>query len=156
MKTAVRMEELIVTGAVDPRPVLSALNLRMIVPMQVQGQTKGLLLLGEKLNREPFTEADFEFLSALSSLAMISLENARLFQEAIEKQRLEDELVIAREIQKGLLPSILPSLPGLEIGAANFSSKQVGGDYSTSSRLMNIGWSSLSVMYPGRDPASLL
>ena len=129
VKTAVSVEEMIVTGVADPRPVLSALNLKVIVPMELQGQTKGVLLLGEKLNREPFTQADFEFLSALSSLAIISLENARLFQEAIEKQRLEDELVIAREIQKGLLPSVLPSLPGLEIGAANFSSKQVGGDY---------------------------
>ena len=42
---------------------------------------------------------------------------------------MEDELKIAREIQKGLLPSQLPDVPGFEIAAANFSSKQVGGDY---------------------------
>ena len=42
---------------------------------------------------------------------------------------MEDELLIARDIQKGLLPSELPSLPGIDIAAANFSSKQVGGDY---------------------------
>ena len=129
VKASVSVEEMIVTGAADPRPVLSALNLKVIVPMELQGQTKGVLLLGEKLNRDSFTPADFEFLSSLSNLAIISLENARLFQEAIEKQRMEDELVIAREIQKGLLPSVLPALPGVEIGAANFSSKQVGGDY---------------------------
>jgi sigma-B regulation protein RsbU (phosphoserine phosphatase) len=120
---------MIVTGAIDPRPVLQALSLKVAVPMELQGQTRGVLLLGEKLNRDTFTPADFEFLSALSSLAIIALENARLFQQAIEKQKMEDELAIAREIQKGLLPSILPALPGFELAAANFSSKQVGGDY---------------------------
>jgi sigma-B regulation protein RsbU (phosphoserine phosphatase) len=129
VKRGMLIDEFVVTGASDPRPVLSALNLKVVVPMELQGQTKGVLLLGEKLNRDSFTQEDFEFLSALSSLAIISLENARLFQEAIEKQRMEDDLAIAREIQKGLLPSVLPSLPGVDIGAANFSSKQVGGDY---------------------------
>jgi phosphoserine phosphatase RsbU/P len=125
----IHVADMIVTGAIDPRPVLEALHLSVAVPMELQGQTRGVLLLGEKLNRDPFTAADFEFLSALSSLAIIALENARLFQQAIEKQKMEDDLVIAREIQKGLLPSILPALPGYEIAAANFSSKQVGGDY---------------------------
>ncbi len=127
--TGVQIEDMIVTSAIDPRPVLHDLHMKVAVPMELQGQTRGVLLLGDKLNREQFTAADLEFLSALGSLAIISLENARLFQQAIEKQKMEDELAIAREIQKGLLPSILPSLPGYEIAAANFSSKQVGGDY---------------------------
>jgi sigma-B regulation protein RsbU (phosphoserine phosphatase) len=52
-----------------------------------------------------------------------------LFREALEKQRMDDELLIAREIQKGLLPSVLPIIHGMEIAATNISSKQVGGDY---------------------------
>lgn len=129
IRHGVHMQEMIVSGSTDPRPVLTALQLAVAIPMELQGQTRGIMLLGPKLNRDPFTPADFEFLSALASLAIISLENARLFREAIEKQKMEDELAIAREIQKGLLPSILPSPPGVEIAAANFSSKQVGGDY---------------------------
>lgn len=114
---------------IDVRPMLKELGLSVVVPMGLKGEGRGLLLLGEKLSREPFSDGDLEFLSLLGNMAMIALENARLFQEAIEKQRLEDELVIAREIQKGLLPSVLPSIPGVEIAAANISSKQVGGDY---------------------------
>ncbi len=129
VKVPVTVEDMIVTGATDPRPVLGSLGLHAIVPMALQGQIRGVIVLGEKLNRDPFTSADFEFLSALGSLAIISLENARLFKEAIEKQRMEDELLIARDIQKGLLPSVLPVVPGIDIAAANFSSKQVGGDY---------------------------
>jgi sigma-B regulation protein RsbU (phosphoserine phosphatase) len=77
----------------------------------------------------PYTKADLDFVTSLANLATISLENARLFREAIEKQRLEDELVIAREIQRGLLPLILPDIPHFGLSAVNISSKQVGGDY---------------------------
>jgi len=111
------------------RDTLEPLGIRAIVPMQIQNEVRGILCLGEKMSREEYTERDLEFLYSLGNLAIISLENARLFREAIEKQRLEDELMIAREIQKGLLPSRLPEIPGFEIAATNISSKQVGGDY---------------------------
>jgi len=129
IKAPLLVADLIVRGTVDPRVALEALQMRVIVPIQLQGETKGLILLGDKLSKEPFSPADLEFLSSLGNLAVISLENARLFKEAIEKQKLEDELLIAREIQKGLLPSVLPAIGGFQISAANISSKQVGGDY---------------------------
>jgi sigma-B regulation protein RsbU (phosphoserine phosphatase) len=111
------------------RQKLEPLGVKAIVPMQIQQELRGVLCLGEKMSREEYTTRDLEFLYSLGNLAIISLENARLFKEAIEKQRLEDELLIAREIQKGLLPSRLPDIPGFEIAATNISSKQVGGDY---------------------------
>jgi phosphoserine phosphatase RsbU/P len=129
LKGAVRVDDLIVKHAVDIPGVLAGLGLRVIVPMQIQGEVKGIVLLGEKLTREPFSDADLEFLSSLVNLASISLENARLFREAIEKQRMEDELLIARDIQKGLLPDVIPQIAGCDIAATNISSKQVGGDY---------------------------
>jgi sigma-B regulation protein RsbU (phosphoserine phosphatase) len=129
VRAATCVDDLVVKHDVDLRETLLALGLRVVVPMQTQGQTKGLVLLGEKLSREAFSPVDLEFLSSLVNLAVISLENARLFREAIEKQKLEDELLIAREIQKGLLPDVIPAIPGIEIAATNISSKQVGGDY---------------------------
>jgi sigma-B regulation protein RsbU (phosphoserine phosphatase) len=100
-----------------------------IIPMQVQNKTKGLILLGKKLRGGDYTAGDLEFLYSLANLAIISIENAKLFREAIEKQRLEDELILAREIQQGLLPQSLPQIPGFEIAAVNIPSQQVGGDY---------------------------
>ena len=120
--------DLIVRGPIDPRPVLDSLTLSVLVPIELKGEARGLLLLGDKLSREQFSEGDLEFVASLGNLAIISLENARLFKEAIEKQKLEDELLIAREIQKGLLPSVIPEIPGFQISATNVSSKQVGGD----------------------------
>jgi phosphoserine phosphatase RsbU/P len=129
LKAPCLVQDLIVRHGYDPRPVLADMGLTVVVPMQLQGEIKGLVILGEKLSREAFGPADLEFLSLLGNVAIISLENARLFKEALEKQRMEDELMIARDIQKGLLPSVLPTIPGLDIAATNISSKQVGGDY---------------------------
>ncbi|HTO94992.1 MAG TPA: SpoIIE family protein phosphatase [Bacteroidota bacterium] len=125
----VRVQEIVVSGTVDTREPLRALGMSVVVPIRLQGETRGLILLGGKMSGEDFSQADMEFLSSIGNLAIISLENARLFKEAIEKQKLEDELMIAREIQKGLLPSVLPEIPGFQLSAANISSKQVGGDY---------------------------
>ncbi len=108
---------------------LTALGVQVIVPLLVQGEVKGMMGLGEKIRGEKYTQPDLEFLTSLGNLAMISLENARLFQEAIEKQKMENELLIAKEIQRGLLPKELPLIPSFDVAATNISSKQVGGDY---------------------------
>jgi phosphoserine phosphatase RsbU/P len=107
---------------------LERLQMKIIVPMMIQNITSGILCLGEKIGGGEYTQSDREFLYSVGSLAMISLENVRLFIEALEKQRMEDELNIAREIQRGLLPAALPRIPDYEIVAVNVSSKQVGGD----------------------------
>ena len=109
--------------------VLRRLNLKIVVPMRVQDQTRGIILLGDKINRQEFRGDELDFLSTLSNQGMIALENARLFEETLEKQRMEEELNIAREIQERLLPSEYPKIDGIEIRGINIPSRQVGGDY---------------------------
>jgi sigma-B regulation protein RsbU (phosphoserine phosphatase) len=111
------------------RARLQDAGIEAIIPLQVQNETKGILALGPKLHGGAYAPADIEFLMSLGNLAIVSLENIRLFGDAIERQKLEDELVIAREIQRALLPSKLPEIPGFDVAAVNISSKQVGGDY---------------------------
>jgi len=108
---------------------LIQLGITAIVPMHIQHQTKGMILLGERLRGGMYTRADLEFLYSLGNLAIISIENAHLFKDALEKQRMEDELNIAREIQQALLPEKIPSIPEFDIAALTISSKEVGGDY---------------------------
>ncbi|MFA6469785.1 MAG: GAF domain-containing SpoIIE family protein phosphatase [Bacteroidota bacterium] len=100
-----------------------------LVPLQMQNEVQGVLCLGERLRGGNYSESNLEFIFSLANLAFVSLENSRLFNEAIEKKKLESELLIAREIQQGLLPRTLPDITGFEIAAVNISSKQVGGDY---------------------------
>ncbi len=108
---------------------LLRLGIIAAVPMRIQQKTQGMILVGKSIRNAVYTPADLEFLFSLGNLAIISIENARLFQSAIEKQRMEDELKIAREIQQGLLPEHLPQIPGFDIAAVNIPSKEVGGDY---------------------------
>lgn len=110
-------------------PDLLKLEIEVVVPMQLQGKTRGLILLGKRINQLDYTEADIEFIYSVGSLAIVSLENRRLFKEALEKQKMEEELDIARDIQQNLLPRRIPKINGFDIAATNVSSKQVGGDY---------------------------
>jgi sigma-B regulation protein RsbU (phosphoserine phosphatase) len=108
---------------------LYKLGIEVIVPMQLQGRTKGLILLGKRINNQSYSGADIEFIYSIGSLAIISLENRRLFKEALAKQKMEEELEIARGIQRNLLPGEIPGYKGFDIAVMNITSQQVGGDY---------------------------
>lgn len=108
---------------------LRRFNFCLIVPMQLQGITKGLILLGKRMNNINYSESDIEFISSLGGIAITSLENRRLFIEELEKQKLEEELELAKDIQKNLFPLSLPKLKNIQIAATSISTKQVGGDY---------------------------
>ncbi len=107
---------------------LHALGVRAAIPMEVQGKIRGLLLVGERLHA-PIDSEDLEYLASLSNLAVGTLENMRLLEEIIVKQRMEEDLRIAAEIQKGLLPSVLPVIPGFGLAARTIPTHQVGGDF---------------------------
>ena len=121
------------------QPLLSA-GFALLVPMRIQEETRGCLAVGPKIAGESFQETDLEFLTSLGHQAMTSLENARLFQEMLEKQRMEEELQLARNIQKSLLPSRIPPVPGYDISAVNIPSREVGGDYYDVIELSDHEW----------------
>jgi len=91
------------------------------------GVVVGVLQL---LNKNgPFTSEDETFLDALSAHVAIALEKAQLHRERVEKEKLERDLSLAREIQSGLLPDAPPVMAGLGIAVSHRASQMVGGDY---------------------------
>lgn len=109
--------------------IFGEIGSELIIPMQIKGETKGLIILGKRKNNLFYERTDIEFISSVASLAIISIENARLFKETLEKQRLEKDLETARNIQNNLLPKKIPTLSNFEIAAYNKSARMVGGDY---------------------------
>jgi len=109
--------------------VLQAQQFKVIIPMTIQEEPRGMLVIGEKITRQPFVNDEISFLTTLSNLAMISIENARLFEETLEKQKIEEELNIARDIQQRLLPREFPDTEVIHVQGLNIPSRQVGGDY---------------------------
>jgi len=106
-----------------------------VVPMRLQNETKGVLAIGSKITNNDFMQDELEFLSTLGNEALICLENVRLFEEKLEKQRMEEELALAREIQQKLLPTECPITENYEITGINISSLHVSGDYFDCIRL---------------------
>lgn len=102
---------------------------RIVSPMMVSGRSKGLLFIGKKMNGERFSNDNLQFIETLANMAMSSLENVRLFNEELEKKRLETELSMALEIQVNLLPKDNPKIKGYDIAGMSIPSRHVGGDY---------------------------
>ncbi len=115
--------------AKDNFPEIYNAGFELILPMQIKNKTKGLVLLGEKKSKESYSKHDIEYINSVGSLAIISIENAVLFKEALAKQAIERDLETARTIQKNLLPHDILQPEGYEIAAYSEAAKQVGGDY---------------------------
>lgn len=109
--------------------ILSEINIELIVPMIFRNKIIGYILLGKKKTGLNYTENDKEFLEILASIAVVSLENAELFKDSLEKHRLEEDIKIAKEIQKNLLPGKILHSDVFDLFAVNIPSRQVGGDY---------------------------
>lgn len=102
-----------------------------ILVMPVRGRSGRVIAVLELLNKRggAFTAADIELAEGISSHAGIALENAQLHEASIARQRVEQELRLARTIHQGLLPETLPSIEGFEVAARQDTCSHVGGDY---------------------------
>jgi sigma-B regulation protein RsbU (phosphoserine phosphatase) len=91
--------------------------------------TVGVLYMDSRGSAADLSSGNREILQTLALEASTILENARLLQEEREKQRLEEELNVARAIQQDLLPADLPSEGWFRAAGSSITSRQVGGDY---------------------------
>lgn len=109
--------------------IISGLGISLIIPIEIKNKVTGLMICGERITKNQFSEDEIEFLQSIGSIAAISLENIKLFREMIEKQKIEEDIRIAREIQKNLFPKSFPQSTCYELFGMNIPSKKVGGDY---------------------------
>ena len=110
-------------------PFLAENKIKALIGLQFQSERVALVGVGARANEEEYSTSDYNFLQSLGNLAVLSIQKTYLLEERIEKERMEEELNIAKGIQKGLLPDPIPKSDELNIAATNISSYQVGGDY---------------------------
>lgn len=108
---------------------LTQRGLVLALPLRHQGETGGVLCLGPKMTGQDYQPDEVEFLYSLGNLALVSIQNVDLVEERIEKERLEREISMAREIQERLLPREIPTAKGIEVAVLALPSREVGGDY---------------------------
>lgn len=101
----------------------------IFVPLIVNDRIIGVAGFA-RLNGKPFfTEEDFDLATLVSKFAGISINNLNSFQELLDHSDIEQEMIIASDIQKKLLPKKLLDLPGAEFGAFFTPAKGICGDY---------------------------
>lgn len=152
-------EPVIITDVQDnyALDVLINKNFKLLFPIKNNGKIESIVCLGSKLNKKEFTDEDLEFLESILNLSVISLDNTVLFKEYLEKQKIESELIIAREMQVALLPKELPEINNFEISAVNIPALQVGGDYYDVIKLSDTKFAIVIADVSGKGtPASLL
>ncbi len=105
----------------------------MAVPMRGREDTLGVLIVADKEGRGgttlDFTNEDRVLLEAFANQAGVAIENAQLYQEALEGRQLQAEMEEAAKIQQNLIPDTLPEISGYEATGLYFPRGGVGGDY---------------------------
>jgi phosphoserine phosphatase RsbU/P len=101
----------------------------MVTPLLYGKQNMGVLALGNGPSSPSFTQSDFVVFKSIAEQSAFALYNAIIYSEANEKKRLDHDLEIARDIQRILLPSEAPVVPGFEISGINIPARHVSGDY---------------------------
>ena len=120
----------------EPRYINARAHTRseMVAPIISNNEVIGVFdLESDELNA--YTKDDLDVLMMLSSQVAIIIEKVMLHEQAIEKQRLETQLEVARQVQLQLLPPRDPQLEGFDISAYNFPTEEVSGDYYDWTRL---------------------
>jgi sigma-B regulation protein RsbU (phosphoserine phosphatase) len=113
----------------ESRQFLELPHLAVCVPVVAHDRFLSLILLGEKRSGLVYSRTDAELLATFSEQLALVLQNAELIESSIEQERLQNEVMLARDIQLSLLPPSPPDHPAIDIYGQMVSSFEVGGDY---------------------------
>jgi serine phosphatase RsbU (regulator of sigma subunit)/anti-sigma regulatory factor (Ser/Thr protein kinase) len=112
---------------------LKQAGVKVVVPLISQGELIGLLNLGPRRSEQEYSADDRRLLNTLAAQAAPALRVAQLARqqqaEARERERIAQELRVARVIQQTLLPKEIPALPGWQMAAHWQPARAVSGDF---------------------------
>lgn len=98
-------------------------------PLMSKEQVLGVLQVINKKGREAFSQDDATLLQSLSTGAALAIQNAEYSQRLLQEERIRSELLIAHQIQQGILPAPFEPRPEIHFEAMNKPAKDVGGDF---------------------------
>jgi serine phosphatase RsbU (regulator of sigma subunit)/pSer/pThr/pTyr-binding forkhead associated (FHA) protein len=124
--------------------------------MSAVQDTVGVLYLESKIGVADLSAGDRELLHTLAIEASTILENARLLEQERLRQKMDEELKIAREIQQSLMPRRLPQSGWFRAAAASIPSLQVGGDYCDVRQIARDSWAFVVADVSGKGVSSAL
>lgn len=101
----------------------------MAVPLQTGDEIIGIIYVDSPSVQREFSRDDLNLLTVMANVAAVRIDNTRLAEIEQARRILARELDQAAEIQQGFLPSVAPSIPGLDLAGHNAPCRTVGGDY---------------------------
>jgi sigma-B regulation protein RsbU (phosphoserine phosphatase) len=105
------------------------INSILSLPIQTAERCFGVLMVFNKADGGNYTEEDREMLEMLMNFVAVAIDNSLLVKDKLKRQKVEQEMVIARQVQETILPQDVDSVRGVEIGAVYFPAQDVGGDF---------------------------
>jgi sigma-B regulation protein RsbU (phosphoserine phosphatase) len=101
----------------------------LLLPLRHAGEFLGVVALGRKITETRYTPEEVSLLQTLINQTGVAIKTALLYRESLAKSILEEELAMARRIQRQFLPRSLPRTSRLDLAGLNVQSREVGGDY---------------------------
>ncbi len=128
-----RPDPWLVLAAPSEVSVLDQLDAELLLPLPGRSNLIGVMALGPKLSEEPYSRSDRRLLSSVALQTGLAIENSALVhhlaEESAQRQRIDREIEIARQVQERLLPQSYPIVKGLDFAGYSRTAQEVGGDY---------------------------
>jgi sigma-B regulation protein RsbU (phosphoserine phosphatase) len=128
----------------------------LCVPLKVKGRIIGVSQVINKLDGTPFTTEDLETFTNLCQHAAIAIENARMHEALLLKERMDRDLALASSVQHSFLPRELPRVDGYTFAAHYRPALEVGGDFYDFIPLRARRWGVIIGDVSGKGVASAL
>ncbi len=117
----------------EEQRALNAVNAEILLPLPGREKLMGLMTLGPKLSEEPYSPSDLRMLQSVATQTGLALEVSELAhslaREAAQRERINREIEIAREVQERLFPQTVPQVAGISLAGFCRPALAVGGDY---------------------------
>jgi len=104
-------------------------QLLLAVPLLIKSDIFGVLLVQEAPGGLRFRARRLDIINGIAQQAALAIQNDRLQEEMVVRERLETEVQLARQIQQTFIPETLPTLSGWDLAARWRTARQVGGDF---------------------------
>jgi sigma-B regulation protein RsbU (phosphoserine phosphatase) len=128
-----RPEEWFTEANAEEKALLRQINAELLLPMLGRARLVGLMTLGPKKSEEAYTPTDLRTLQSVAAQTGLTLEVAELVRtladESAQRERMNREVEIAREVQQRLFPQSIPEIAGVSLAGKCRPASEVGGDY---------------------------
>ncbi len=108
----------------------------LCVPLKVHGKIIGVIQVINKLTKPfVFSPEELEMLVTISSSVAVAIDTAKMHKIILQRETLERDLKLAREVQESFLPKELPLVETYRFAALNQPALEIGGDFYNFFRL---------------------